>query len=94
MNQRPLDRLSSGITSTFFLAILASDIDKVYLCGPFMKELYQELPSEKQGAYAENSEELTPLLLKDVGPGDAIMVKGSLGSKMGPVVEALKNTLG
>lgn len=74
--------------------ILASDIDKVYLCGPFMKELYQELPSEKQGACTENSEELTPLLLKDIGPGDAIMVKGSLGSKMGPVVEALKNTLG
>ena len=24
------------------------------------------------------------------GPGDAIMVKGSLGSRMGPLVEALK----
>ena len=29
-----------------------------------------------------------------VGPGDAIMVKGSLGSRMGPLVEALKRQFG
>jgi hypothetical protein len=29
-----------------------------------------------------------------VGPGDAIMVKGSLGSRMAPLVEALKRRFG
>jgi UDP-N-acetylmuramyl pentapeptide synthase len=29
-----------------------------------------------------------------VGPGDVIMVKGSLGSRMGPLVEALKRRFG
>ena len=29
-----------------------------------------------------------------VGPGDAIMVKGSFGSRMAPLVEALKRRFG
>ncbi len=89
-----LGKESSKLHKDLLNPILDAGIDKVYLCGPYMKDLYQTIPSEKQGAYGENSEQLTPLLLKDIGPGDAVMVKGSLGSKMGPVVEVLKNTLG
>jgi UDP-N-acetylmuramoyl-tripeptide--D-alanyl-D-alanine ligase len=33
-------------------------------------------------------------LVGAVGPGDAIMVKGSLGSRMAPLVEALKRRFG
>jgi len=29
-----------------------------------------------------------------VGPGDVIMIKGSLGSRMAPLVEALKRRFG
>jgi UDP-N-acetylmuramyl pentapeptide synthase len=30
------------------------------------------------------------MLMEAVGPGDVIMVKGSLGSRMAPLIEALK----
>jgi UDP-N-acetylmuramyl pentapeptide synthase len=55
-----------------------------------MGSLYQALPAGRRGAYAKTAEDLQPLLTAGVGPGDVIMVKGSLGSRMGPLVEALK----
>ncbi len=70
--------------------ILESGIDLVFACGEQMSGLFSTLPAANQGGYAANSEELIPELLKALGPGDAIMVKGSLGSRMGLVVEALK----
>jgi UDP-N-acetylmuramoyl-tripeptide--D-alanyl-D-alanine ligase len=69
-------------------------IDVVFACGELMGSLYGALPASRQGAYAKTAEELQPKLLDAVGPGDAIMVKGSLGSRMGPLVEALKRRFG
>ncbi len=65
-------------------------VDVVFACGELMGSLYQALPAGRRGAYAKTAEELAPLLTAGVGPGDVIMVKGSLGSRMGPLVEALK----
>jgi UDP-N-acetylmuramoyl-tripeptide--D-alanyl-D-alanine ligase len=65
-------------------------VDVVFACGELMGLLYQALPDGRRGAYAKTAEELAPLLVAGVGPGDVIMVKGSLGSRMGPLVEALK----
>ena len=69
-------------------------VDVVFACGELMGSLYGALPASRQGAYAKTAEELQPKLLDAVGPGDAIMVKGSLGSRMGPLVEALKRRFG
>ena len=69
-------------------------IDVVFACGELMGTLYGALPQSRQGAYAKTAEELQPKLLGAVGPGDAVMVKGSLGSRMGPLVEALKRQFG
>jgi UDP-N-acetylmuramoyl-tripeptide--D-alanyl-D-alanine ligase len=69
-------------------------VDVVFACGQLMSSLYGALPASRQGAYAKTAEELQPKLLDAVGPGDAIMVKGSLGSRMGPLVEALKRRFG
>ena len=44
------------------------------------------------GGYAETSAALEPQVLAAVRPGDAIMVKGSLGSRMGPIVKALEHS--
>ncbi len=66
-------------------------IDVVYACGPLMQNLWDALPKSKQGAYATTSSELNDLLLARLRSGDAVMIKGSLGSKMGLVVEALHN---
>jgi len=65
-------------------------IDLVFASGPHMRELFKSLPAEMQGAYAENSALLQPALIDAVQQGDVVMVKGSLGSRMGPVVEALR----
>jgi UDP-N-acetylmuramoyl-tripeptide--D-alanyl-D-alanine ligase len=69
-------------------------VDVVFACGELMGSLYEALPASRRGAYAKTSEELGPKLLEAVGPGDAIMVKGSLGSRMAPLVEALKQRFG
>ncbi len=65
-------------------------VDVVFACGELMGSLYQALPAGRRGAYAKTAAELAPALIAGVGPGDVIMVKGSLGSRMGPLVEALK----
>jgi len=65
-------------------------VDVVFACGELMASLFQALPAGRQGAYAKSSGELEPKLLEGVGPGDIIMIKGSLGSRMAPLVEALR----
>lgn len=67
----------------------SANIDRVYCSGTQMRSLWQALPNEMRGAWAETSAELLPIVLKAIGPGDAIMVKGSNGSRMGPIVDAI-----
>ena len=68
----------------------ASRADLVFCCGPNMKLLFDLLPAEKQGAWTPTSTDLIPPVLAALRPGDAVMVKGSLGSRMAPIVEAIK----
>lgn len=70
-----------------------AEIDSVFACGPNMANLMEALPEEKRGGYAQNAESLKPLVLEAVKAGDAVMIKGSLGSKMSPLVEALCSLL-
>jgi UDP-N-acetylmuramoyl-tripeptide--D-alanyl-D-alanine ligase len=71
-------------------AINESGVDIVFASGPLMGSLYQALPPARRGGYAKAPEELAPILLAGVKPGDVVMVKGSFGSRMAPLVEALK----
>ena len=70
-------------------AIVENDVDLVFCSGPLMKSLWTALPPERRGGYAATSAELEPEVLSAVRAGDAIMVKGSLGSKMSPIVKSL-----
>ncbi len=47
-------------------------------------------PASRRGAYAETSEGLRDALLSSLRPGDVVMIKGSLGSRMGPLAEAIR----
>lgn len=69
-------------------AILANGVDAVFACGPLMRGLYDSLPSTLRGAYAAQASGLEPLVLDAIRGGDVVMVKGSLGSRMGPIVKA------
>ena len=71
-------------------AIRESAIDLAFCSGKLMRALWEVLPSERRGGYAESAAALEPQILAAVGPGDAVMIKGSLGSRMGPIVQALE----
>ena len=71
-------------------ALEAAGVDLVFCSGPLMHALWLALPSERKGGYAETAAELQPAVLEAIRNGDAVMVKGSLGSKMGPIVKALE----
>lgn len=66
-----------------------ADIDLVFASGPHMRELFKALPVDRQGAYAETSAELVGPLTEAIQDGDVVMVKGSNGSRMGLIVDAL-----
>ena len=71
-------------------AVEAAKIDLVYCSGPLMRALWEALPSRVRGGYAETAAGLETTVLDAIRAGDAVMVKGSLGSKMGPIVRALE----
>ncbi|MEQ8735165.1 MAG: UDP-N-acetylmuramoylalanyl-D-glutamyl-2,6-diaminopimelate--D-alanyl-D-alanine ligase [Rhodospirillaceae bacterium] len=71
--------------------IIAAGIDSVFTAGPAMKHLYDALPKHQASGHAKTSAEIAPLVVSAVQSGDVIAVKGSLGSKMSVVVNALKD---
>ncbi len=70
-------------------AVDTAGIDLVLACGPMTKLLFDELRPTQQGAWAQESAQLAQILLDTVRPGDAIMIKGSLATRMAPLAEAL-----
>ena len=88
------DMLELGMSASDFHASLAEpltryNIDAVYACGPMMKHLYDALPESLRAGYAADSATLTPLVAGAVAAGDTVMIKGSNGSRMKLVREAL-----
>jgi len=71
-------------------AVNANHIDLVYCCGPLMRNLWDALSTGKRGGYADSADKLESQLVGAIRAGDAIMVKGSLGSKMKTIVNALE----
>ena len=80
------DRLHGELSNP----ILETGIDAVYCAGTHMHALWERLPQRLQAHYSEAAEGLEEILLNEVRPGDVVMIKGSLGTRMGPLVEALK----
>jgi UDP-N-acetylmuramoyl-tripeptide--D-alanyl-D-alanine ligase len=71
-------------------AIVDHAVDLVFCAGPAMRNLWEALPSNRRGGYASDSSALEPQVLDAVSGGDAIMIKGSFGSRMTPIVKALQ----
>jgi UDP-N-acetylmuramoyl-tripeptide--D-alanyl-D-alanine ligase len=88
------DMLELGARAAEFHAqlvepIVSHAIDLVFCAGPLMHALWEKLPPERRGGYAETAAALEADVLAAVQGGDVVMVKGSLGSRMGPIVKAL-----
>jgi UDP-N-acetylmuramoyl-tripeptide--D-alanyl-D-alanine ligase len=67
-----------------------ANVDLVFCSGPLMHALWEALPSSRRGGYAETAAALEAGVLEAIHDGDVVMVKGSLGSKMAPIVKALE----
>jgi len=71
--------------------IAEANVDCVFVCGKDMQHLWMKLPQAVRSRYAKTSAELSEPLLAAIGAGDVVMIKGSLGSRMGPLVDAIQN---
>ena len=70
-------------------AINANAVDAVFCCGPLMRSLWDALSTGRRGGYASDAGGLESQVVAAVRAGDVVMVKGSLGSRMKPIVAAL-----
>jgi UDP-N-acetylmuramoyl-tripeptide--D-alanyl-D-alanine ligase len=85
-----LGPLGPDLHRSLAAAVKNDGIDLVFCSGPLMRMLWEALPSGARGGYAETAAALEPVVLDAVRAGDVVMVKGSLGSKMGSIVKALE----
>jgi UDP-N-acetylmuramoyl-tripeptide--D-alanyl-D-alanine ligase len=79
---------------TSLAAALIESADVLYACGQWTRFLFEAIPAAKRGAFAQDSEALAALVLRDLREGDVILVKGSLGSRMQKIVHALDSAGG
>jgi len=70
-------------------AVTASGATQVFLCGPHMEALWRKLEPAQRGVHRPDSMALAGEVAAALRAGDVIAVKGSLGSKMKIVVDAI-----
>jgi UDP-N-acetylmuramoyl-tripeptide--D-alanyl-D-alanine ligase len=90
------DMLELGPGGPAMHAALADDltrnrVDLLFCAGPLMRGLYDAAPARIRGAWGAKSADIEKPLFEALRGGDVVMVKGSNGSRMGPVVAALKS---
>jgi UDP-N-acetylmuramoyl-tripeptide--D-alanyl-D-alanine ligase len=68
-----------------------TNTDIVLMAGPHMKNLADTLPGGMRKEYRASVDDLKPILLESVGPGDVVMVKSSKGIGFSKLVDALLN---
>ncbi|NUS19657.1 MAG: UDP-N-acetylmuramoylalanyl-D-glutamyl-2, 6-diaminopimelate--D-alanyl-D-alanine ligase, partial [Mesorhizobium sp.] len=69
--------------------IVGSGTHNVFLGGPEMQALAEVLPADVQTEYRSGAEELKPIVISALRPGDVVMVKSSKGIGFSKLVEAL-----
>lgn len=69
--------------------IVGTGTQTVFLGGPEMRALAERLPGEIKTEYRAGVEELKPVLLAALKPGDVVMIKSSKGIGFAKLVDAL-----
>jgi len=69
-------------------ALAAADV--VHCVGPRMRALWERLPAGRQGTWCETAEDLVVRAHKLIDAGDVLLVKGSKGSRVSLVVDAVR----
>ncbi|MGR3503672.1 UDP-N-acetylmuramoyl-tripeptide--D-alanyl-D-alanine ligase [Pseudaestuariivita sp.] len=65
-------------------------LSQLHCIGPLARHLHDALPPEKRGAWSETAAGMTPHLASQVGAGDVVLVKASLSTGLGRLVDALR----
>jgi UDP-N-acetylmuramoyl-tripeptide--D-alanyl-D-alanine ligase len=89
------DMLEMGPEGVALHAALAKDIEVaeaglVFACGAQMAALWEALPQSRRGGYGASSKDIVSPVVDAIRTGDVVLVKGSLGSKMAVIIDALK----
>ena len=81
---------AANLHAALATAIESRGIDLVFTAGPLMSNLFKALPASIRAIHAPDSQSVIGAIQDAVRNGDVIMIKGSAGSRMGLVVEALR----
>ncbi|HEY5205633.1 MAG TPA: UDP-N-acetylmuramoylalanyl-D-glutamyl-2,6-diaminopimelate--D-alanyl-D-alanine ligase [Roseiarcus sp.] len=89
------DMLELGPKAAAMHAELAADlsannVDLLFGAGPLTRALFEAAPASMRAAWTERSADLTDEVARTLRAGDIAMIKGSNGSRMGPLVTALR----
>ncbi len=89
------DMLELGADGAAMHAALAdtlgvNSVDLLFGAGPLTRALYDAAPAPMRAAWAERSRDIQDELANALRGGDVVMIKGSNGSRMGPIVVALR----
>ena len=79
-------RMHEGIAALGAMA----KVDVVHCVGPRMQALHRILTPQKRGEWSARAEDMASKIHRLVDAGDIILVKGSLGSKVSLVVDAIR----
>jgi len=78
--------MHAGLADLPFIA----QIDEIHCVGPRMRALWEVLSEGRQGRWAATAEDLAAQAHRLIDAGDVVLVKGSKGSRVSLVVEALR----
>ena len=70
--------------------LAARHVDVLFGAGQLTRALFDEAPATIRGVWGKASSEIQDELIRGVRAGDVVMIKGSNGSRMGPIVSALR----
>ena len=71
-------------------AVDEAGVDLIFACGPHMKGLYDAFEVRRQGHYAAKARDLEDRIAAYLRHGDVVMVKGSNGLRLQPLVTAIQ----
>jgi UDP-N-acetylmuramoyl-tripeptide--D-alanyl-D-alanine ligase len=84
---------AAAIHAALAAAIADNGVDLLFACGPNMRHLFDAVAAERRGGYAADAAALQPLVIEALQPGDVAMVKASNGSRLAPLVKAVRERL-
>jgi len=65
-------------------------VDLLFGAGPLTRALFDAAPATMRAAWGKSARDIQGELASALRGGDIVMIKGSNGSRMGPVVTALR----